>query len=94
MRFAICLRWKWTRPRCFLRTIPATDSTTMPTFSASLPCCWNDISRAAGKISALAMGDPEIGPAVKRIRIRQDASQDRHIEGLPLGTVGGRSAQS
>ena len=44
---------------------------------------------AAGKISSLAVGDPDIGPAGETIRIRQDASQDIHIEGLPLGTVGG-----
>jgi mono/diheme cytochrome c family protein len=44
---------------------------------------------AAGKISSLATGDPDIGPSGQTIRIRQDASQDRHVEGLPLGTVGG-----
>ena len=31
---------------------------------------------AAGKVSALAVGDPEIGPASETFRIRQDASQD------------------
>src|SRR5712671_4866933 len=49
---------------------------------------------AAGKISALAMGDPSIGPAGETFRIRQDASQDRHIEGLPLGTIGGMVAHT
>ena len=44
---------------------------------------------AAGKISSLAVGDPDIGPAGETFRIRQDASQDTHIEGLPIGTVGG-----
>jgi hypothetical protein len=44
---------------------------------------------AAGKISAVAVGDPEIGPASTLYRVRQDISQDQHIEGLPLGTVGG-----
>ncbi len=44
---------------------------------------------AAGKISSLAVGDPDIGPAGETFRIRQDASQDIHIDGLPLGTVGG-----
>ncbi len=48
---------------------------------------------AAGKISSLATGDPDIGTAGQTIRIRQDASQDRHIEGLPLGTVGGALAK-
>jgi hypothetical protein len=49
---------------------------------------------AAGKISSLAVGDPGIGPAGETFRIRQDASQDIHIEGLPLGTVGGILAKT
>src|SRR5262249_34681204 len=44
---------------------------------------------AAGKVSALAVGDPDIGPASDTFRIRQDASQDIHLEGMPIGTVGG-----
>ncbi|MEP7305256.1 MAG: DUF1592 domain-containing protein [Acidobacteriota bacterium] len=44
---------------------------------------------AARKISALAVGDPEIVPASDTYRVRHDLSQDRHVEGLPLGTVGG-----
>jgi hypothetical protein len=49
---------------------------------------------AAGKISALAVGDPGAGPAGETFRIRQDASQDVHIEGLPIGTVGGILAKT
>ena len=45
--------------------------------------------RRPNKVSALAVGDPDIGPAGETFRIRQDASQDTHIEGLPIGTVGG-----
>ena len=44
---------------------------------------------AAERISALAIGDPNTPPMGELFRVRQDASQDRHIEGLPLGTVGG-----
>ena len=44
---------------------------------------------AAERISALAIGDPKTPPMGELFRVRQDASQDRHIEGLPLGTVGG-----
>ncbi len=44
---------------------------------------------AAGTISALAVGDPHTAPGSETYRIRQDASQDVHIEGLPLGTIGG-----
>ena len=44
---------------------------------------------AAGKVSALAVGDPDVGPSSETFRIRQDASQDVHVDGMPLGTVGG-----
>src|SRR2546427_4221926 len=44
---------------------------------------------AAGKVSALAVGDPDIGISSETFRIRQDASQDIHLEGMPIGTVGG-----
>ena len=44
---------------------------------------------AAGKISALAVGDVNVSPAAETYRIRGDVSQDRHVEDLPLGTVGG-----
>jgi hypothetical protein len=44
---------------------------------------------AAGKISALAVGDLASGPGSETYRVRQDLSQDQHLEGLPLGTVGG-----
>jgi hypothetical protein len=44
---------------------------------------------AALKIGALAVGDPKIAPGSETWRIRQDLSQDQHVNGLPLGTVGG-----
>ena len=44
---------------------------------------------AAGRISALAIGDPKTPPMGEVYRVRQDASQSRHVDGLPLGTVGG-----
>jgi mono/diheme cytochrome c family protein len=44
---------------------------------------------AAMKIGALAVGDPRVTPGSETYRIRQDVSQDQHLEGLPLGTVGG-----
>jgi hypothetical protein len=48
---------------------------------------------AALKIGALAVGDPKIAPGSETWRIRQDVSQDRHVNGLPLGTVGGTSVR-
>ncbi len=44
---------------------------------------------AAGKISALAVGDPATAPSSEFFRVRQDLSQNQHIEGLPFGTEGG-----
>lgn len=44
---------------------------------------------AALKIGALAVGNPNVTPGSETWRIRQDLSQDQHIEGLPLGTIGG-----
>ncbi len=44
---------------------------------------------AALKIGALAVGDPHLTPGSDTFRIRQDLSQNEHIEGLPLGTTGG-----
>jgi hypothetical protein len=44
---------------------------------------------AAIRIAALAVGDPALSPSSQTWRIRQDLSQNQHIEGTPLGTVGG-----
>jgi mono/diheme cytochrome c family protein len=44
---------------------------------------------AAERVSALALGDPATPPAGELFRVKQDESQDRHIPGTPLGTMGG-----
>jgi hypothetical protein len=44
---------------------------------------------AALKIAALAVGDPGQPASSRTWRIRQDLSQNRQVEGLPAGTVGG-----
>jgi len=44
---------------------------------------------AAAKVSATAVGDPDIDPVVETYRVRPDVSQNEHVEGLPLGTIGG-----
>jgi mono/diheme cytochrome c family protein len=45
---------------------------------------------AARRISAVAVGDKtEIVTTAETYRVRPDLSQDRHVEGLPLGTRGG-----
>jgi mono/diheme cytochrome c family protein len=44
---------------------------------------------AAGRLSALAVGDLDVAPGSETYVLRQDFSQDQHVDGLPLGTVGG-----
>jgi hypothetical protein len=44
---------------------------------------------AALKIGALAVGDPHVTPGSETYRVKQDLSQNQHIEGMPLGTIGG-----
>jgi mono/diheme cytochrome c family protein len=48
---------------------------------------------AALRIAALAIGDPAQTPSSYTWRIPQDLSQDQHLEGLPLGTVGGKAVK-
>jgi len=48
---------------------------------------------AARKISAVAVGDPRLATGSDTYTLRQDLSQDVHLEGLPLGTVGGMRAR-
>ncbi len=48
---------------------------------------------AAMKIAAVAVGNPDIPPGSDTFRIRQDLSQDQHIDGLPLGTIGGTAVR-
>jgi mono/diheme cytochrome c family protein len=48
---------------------------------------------AARKISAVAVGDPRIATGSDTYTVRQDLSQDTHLEGLALGTVGGMRAR-
>jgi Protein of unknown function (DUF1592)/Protein of unknown function (DUF1588)/Protein of unknown function (DUF1587)/Protein of unknown function (DUF1585)/Protein of unknown function (DUF1595) len=48
---------------------------------------------AAMKIATLATGDTRMSPGGMTYRIAQDVSQDQHIEGLPLGTIGGTQAR-
>jgi hypothetical protein len=47
--------------------------------------------RAAGKISRVAVGDPEMQPIVDTYRVATNFSQIRHVQGTPFGTRGGLS---
>ena len=44
---------------------------------------------AAAKISRLAVGETGISPSTETYTVRADLSQDRYLEGLPIGTRGG-----
>jgi len=48
---------------------------------------------AAGRVSRLAVGDLAMRAGSDTYRVQQDVSQNQHIEGLPLGTVGGLRVQ-
>jgi hypothetical protein len=48
---------------------------------------------AARKISASAVGDPRTATGSDTYTVRQDLSQDVHLDDLPLGTVGGMRAK-
>ena len=44
---------------------------------------------AAQRVSAMAVGDPEVRPGITEHSIPREFSQNGYIEGLPLGTSGG-----
>ena len=78
-----------TSRRCCLPTIRARASTISPTCSGSRRCCWRAICRPANGSAPWRSAISKTPPMGEVYRVRQDASQNRHVEGLPLGTVGG-----
>jgi mono/diheme cytochrome c family protein len=48
---------------------------------------------AAEAISAAAVGERDVSVGSVTFRVPQDRSQDKHIEGTPLGTIGGLTVQ-
>jgi hypothetical protein len=44
---------------------------------------------AAGRLAALAVGDPDLVVGSETYSVRQDLSQDQHVDGQPFGTIGG-----
>lgn len=57
------------------------------------PALQENYLKAAIKIAALAVGDPTQPPANQTWRIRQDLSQNVHVDGTPFGTVGGTAVE-
>ncbi len=62
------------------------DNVTLGTLSPSL---LDRYITAAQKISRLAIGTPLSAPRGDTFRIRPDATQEKHVDGLPVGTRGG-----
>ncbi len=56
------------------------------TFSATL---MEGYLRAASRISALAVGDPNAAPSESTYKVPRTGSQMQHVEGAPFGTRGG-----
>src|ERR1700722_16564269 len=44
---------------------------------------------AAQRVSAMAVGDPQVNPGTTEHSITREFSQSGYIDGLPLGTIGG-----
>ena len=44
---------------------------------------------AAEKISRLAVGRPSLSPGGATVRLKPDLTQEKHLDGLPIGTRGG-----
>jgi hypothetical protein len=76
--------------------LPADDSAfgfdNVSDMLVSSPALLERYLSAADRVSALAVGAP-VAPGSDVYRVRQDRSQDQHIEGLPLGSVGGLVAR-
>jgi hypothetical protein len=53
------------------------------------PTLLNRYITAAQRISRLALGRASAGPDLTTIRVKPDITQEKHVEGLPLGTRGG-----
>jgi hypothetical protein len=53
------------------------------------PTLMDGYVRAAGKISRLAVGDPDMSPQVDTYHLASAFSQTHHVEGTPLDTRGG-----
>ena len=87
-RFAICWISTWTSP-----LLPPDDSAygfdNVSDVLGVSPSLQERYLSAAEKISEAALGDPSAGRVTETYRVRQDLSQDQHIDGLPLGTLGG-----
>ena len=77
------------RRRCCRPTMRRSASTTWPTRWAVRRRCCRPISRRRGRSARSRSATRASAPGSDTYSVRQDLSQDQHLEGLPLGTVGG-----
>ena len=57
------------------------------------PALMTGYLRAAGKISRIAVGDPDAAPTMAKYDVPKVANQMRHVDGAPSGTRGGVSVE-
>ena len=55
------------------------------------PTLLSSYLRAASRVTALALGDPDAAPSETNYKVAKTASQLRRVDGAPLGTRGGLS---
>ena len=83
-----------TSRRCCRRTTRPTGSTRSPTSSACRRCCSSATSRRPAASARWPSATRTSCPAPTPMPARQDLSQDKHIDGMPFGTVGGIKANA
>ena len=86
---ATCWRSTWTWPRCCRPTTRPSASTTSPTCSACRRRCRSATSRRPHASAPSPSAIRRLRAGSDTYRVPQDLSQNQHVEGLPLGTVGG-----
>ena len=87
-RFAICSRSTST-PASLLPSDSASFGFDNVTVGNLSPTLLESYVSAAEKISRLAVGRPGLSVGGSTVRIKPDITQEKHIDGLPIGTRGG-----
>ena len=88
-RSAICSGSTSTSRRSCRPTMRRTDSTTWRTRSAARRRCCRRTSRPRARSARWPSATRASAPGSDTYSVRQDLSQDQHLDGLPLGTFGG-----
>ncbi len=76
-----------TSPTGCRATAPTSASTTSPTSLKTSPLLLERYVATAQRISAMAVGDPDVRPGTTEYSISREFTQSGHIDGLPLGNA-------